>query len=43
MASQNTFLDTSKRLTPELTRAEHIAFNVKKPDDHESDAIEASG
>ncbi len=30
-------------LTPELTRAEHEASNVKKPSKHESHAVEASG
>jgi hypothetical protein len=29
--------------TPELTRAEHAAFNMKKPKNDESHAAEASG
>jgi hypothetical protein len=29
--------------TPELTRAEHKAFNLREQDDDESHAIEASG
>lgn len=28
---------------PELTRAEHIAFKMKKPKDDERHSIEASG
>jgi hypothetical protein len=31
------------RRTPELTRAEHIAFKMKKPHNDERKAIEASG
>jgi hypothetical protein len=37
------FRSTSARLTPELTRAEHIASNMKEQDNDESHAIEASG
>jgi hypothetical protein len=33
----------AKRLTLELTRAEHKAFNIIAADNDERDAIEASG
>jgi hypothetical protein len=33
----------ARRLTLELTRAEHAAFNLKEQENDERDAIEASG
>jgi hypothetical protein len=30
-------------ITPELTRTEHRAFNLREQDNHESHAIKASG
>jgi hypothetical protein len=36
-------VDSMRRRTPELTRAEHKAFKMKIPNDYESHAVEASG
>jgi hypothetical protein len=35
--------DHHSGITPELTRAEHKAFKMKKPNNHKSHAVEASG
>ena len=43
VSSKSGELPKMGNLTPELTRAEHKAFNMISIDNHERDAIEASG